>query len=117
MYPLTFFTDNLADWQGGVANGPVIRIRPKYRDDQGIYQHELTHVKQWFATLGLHSLLYLWRPYRLWSETQAYKVQMQYPCADGTRLSLDDAAIRLASLNYNLNITVGEAMLAITKEK
>ena len=50
-YPLTFYVDSLPPDVGGCANGPVIRILKKYRDrnDEGIYQHELLHVKQWFA--------------------------------------------------------------------
>ena len=115
MYPLTFFTDNLAEGQGGVANGPIIRIRLKYKDDQGIYQHELTHVKQWFATLTLHSLLYLWRPYRLWSEAQAYTKQMLYLDRNGARLLLDGAAARLAGKSYDLGITVDEAKVILEK--
>ena len=78
-YPLTFYVDSLPPGVGGCANGPVIRILKKYRNDEGIYRHELVHVKQWFFTLSLHSLLYLIIPeYRLWSEVEAYKEQLKY---------------------------------------
>ncbi|MGQ0711188.1 MAG: hypothetical protein ACT4NV_15745 [Rhodoferax sp.] len=43
----------MPDWVGGYASGPVVRIRPKYRDrgDVGIHRHELEHVRQWYAGL------------------------------------------------------------------
>jgi hypothetical protein len=104
MYPLTFFVKALPADIGGMANGPVIRILEKYRDDVGLYQHELTHVKQWFTTLGLHTALYyLCRPYRQWSEVQAYRKQMTYG------LSLDRAAQFLMLPRYDLRITTEEA--------
>jgi hypothetical protein len=55
MYPLTFFVKSLPPDVGGCANGPVIRILEKYRDDEGLYRRELTHVKQWatFAWLSI----------------------------------------------------------------
>jgi hypothetical protein len=48
-YPLTFYVHTLPPDVGGCANGPVIRILEKYRNDEGIYRHELMHVKQWAA--------------------------------------------------------------------
>ena len=53
-YPLTFYTDNLETWQAGCAIGPIIKIRIGYEADIGLYQHELTHVKQfaWPALIG-----------------------------------------------------------------
>lgn len=47
------YTDDMEDWQGAYATGPVVRIRPKYRDrgDDGIHLHELEHVRQWYAGL------------------------------------------------------------------
>ena len=80
MYPLTFYTTlGVSHDARASARGPVIFIRPKHKKDVGIYQHELTHVKQWFCTLGLHSLLYWLVPsYKAWSEIQAFKKQSQY---------------------------------------
>jgi len=78
-YPLTFYVDSLPPDVGGCANGPVIRILEKYKDDEGIYQHELVHVKQWFMTFGLHSLLYMWLDwYKLGSEIEAYREQAKH---------------------------------------
>ncbi|HRR42133.1 MAG TPA: hypothetical protein P5244_12935 [Syntrophales bacterium] len=82
-YPgILFYTDNLPDGCRGCANGPIIRISPKYTNDQGLHEHEAEHVRQWWKSLGLHSLLYLLsKKYRLWSEVAAYRVQLQYPPA------------------------------------
>jgi hypothetical protein len=78
-WPLTFYVDSLPPSMGGCANGPVIRILKQYKDDVGLYQHELTHVKQWFRTLGLHSFFYLFnQQYKLDAEVEAYKVQAKY---------------------------------------
>ncbi len=105
-YPV-IWTDNMADWQDGVTWGPIVRIRPKCREDEGVYQHELIHVKQWFLTLTLHWFLYAFRWYRLWSEVQAYKVQTQYG------MSLELAADHLAQY-YDLNITKDRALQELT---
>ena len=102
-YPLTFYTNRfLPSWAGAVTRGPVILIRPKYKGtDEGIYQHELCHVKQWFLTLGFMPIFYLLIPeFRLWVEVQCYKKQAKYYS--------DDRIPRFAKAvaeKYDLNIT------------
>jgi hypothetical protein len=44
------YTDDMPAWMGGYAKWFYIAIRPKYKDDKGIYAHELEHVKQWWIT-------------------------------------------------------------------
>lgn len=105
-YPI-IWTDNMDEWQDGVTWGPIIKIRPKCQGDEGLYQHELVHVKQWCVALTLHWFLYMFRWYRLWSEAQAYKVQIQYG------MSLELAADRLVQ-HYNLNITKNQALQELT---
>lgn len=46
-WPLTTYTDKMPDGVAGDARGPFIRIRKGYEADEGLYQHELRHVKQW----------------------------------------------------------------------
>ena len=121
-WPLTFFTDKfLPKGTGGRAIGPVILLRPKYKGtDEGIYQHEVVHVKQWFtisaiacgllylihpvltpAGIGVFGLLYMLIPeVRLWSEVQAFKKQAEYYPDD--RIPLFAAAI---ATRYNLKIS------------
>lgn len=132
MWPLTFYVESLPPNTGGCANGPVIRILNKYRNDYGIYRHELEHVKQWFymsvvgipifyglysigytdiapisvGAIGIHSLLYkLVQPYRLWSEVSAYKEQSRWYANDRRPLFAS-----FISSNYNLSITEAEAL-------
>lgn len=110
-WPLTFFVDSLQPNVAGRANGPVIRILKSYQNDEGIYQHELTHVKQWFFTFGLHSILYLfWNKYKLWSEIVAYRKQLNYYPDDRSALFAT-----FISTNYGLNISHKEALPLLIK--
>jgi hypothetical protein len=131
-YPLAFYVKSLAPNVGGEARGPIIRILEEYRDDEGLYQHELLHVKQWatfawlsiplayalyhfgyFDYLGMavipmtfHAALYRLLPkYRLWAETQAYKVQAKHYSDD--RRPYFAAYI---ATYYNLSITQEDAL-------
>lgn len=73
------YTDEMAESTGGYAKAWFIRIRPKYREDVGIHEHEKVHVWQWWRTLGLHSLLYLcFKSYRLAAEVEAYREQLKH---------------------------------------
>jgi hypothetical protein len=104
---LVIYTDKLPkDWQGGVTQGPVIRLRPKYKDDPGILAHELVHVRQWYLTLTLHSLLHLLVPrYKLWSEVQAYREQAKHYAEDRRPQFAEFLASR-----YGLDITASQAL-------
>lgn len=132
MWPLTFYVKTLPPDVGGTANGPVIRILEKYRDDKGIYWHEFEHVKQWlFCTAvtaavlailqhllqniplaviilstSVHSLFYLLIPqYRLWAEVSAYKEQLKHYSDDRSALFAS-----YISKYYRLNISEAEAL-------
>ena len=124
-YPLISYFASLGGNTCGYSKGPFIVIRTDLRGDEGIYQHELTHVKQWalisllglvwlaacyqfglmqWANLGigalaLHPLLYtLFKPFTLWAEVQAYRKQIAY--------GLDpDAAAHSIANDYGINIT------------
>jgi hypothetical protein len=119
-------TDGVIGWQMWF----VIAIDPDYADDEGLYQHELTHVKQWavvtLATgivLGLiwlplaimspsvHAALYMFiRRYRCWCEARAFARQ--------TKFYPDDRSVKFAGFlhrNYNLDITFAAALEQIKK--
>jgi len=107
---IVIYTDKLPDGVGGRANGPIVRIRPRYRYDAGLHAHEYEHVRQWYLTLFAHLLAYRFsRKYRLWSEAKAFARQVE----EGARLV--DMAHRLAGPHYDLNITVAKARREITK--
>jgi len=103
-YPV-FYVDTLPKTFGGMAIGPVILILERLRDDEGICQHELMHVRQWLWTLGMLPILYYFIPqFKLWCEVQAYRKQLQYYA--------DDRSWRFAGFiatKYSLNITQAEA--------
>ena len=131
-YPLTFYVKSLPPNVGGRANGPIIRIRPEYRNDKGIHAHEELHVKQWYFwvavgicaawlafTMGsiywpyallagcvVHPLLYaLLEDYKLWCEVQCYREQMKHYS--------DDRSLHFAKFlatHYDFDITVEQAL-------
>lgn len=130
-YYLIKLSESLPNGFGGTAQGPLIKLLPKYQHDVGLIEHEKTHVRQWYAVLGiglllctllmllvspslwplyglapfLHQLLYRFvRPYRRWSEVQAYRKQI----ATGGYVSNDFAVTALIE-KYALSLTADEA--------
>ena len=107
---MIFFTNRFVPKQHQAATrGPLIFIRPAYRDDKGLLEHEKVHRRQWLRTLGLHSLLYLFsEDYLLRAEVEAFREQLKhYP---------DDRRVKFAWLiaeNYNLDITPDEALILL----
>ena len=102
-YPLIFYVDKLDDNFAGRANGPFISILKSHREDEGLRNHELVHVKQWF-TKGfiVHSLRYQFsRTYRYWSEIEAYKKQME---TDNLPNLFAGFIFRLYDLNLKISI-------------
>lgn len=84
---LVIYTNNIPTEHEAVTNGPVIRVRPSHKDDKGLLAHEKVHVKQWWLTLGIHSILYIFsKRYRLWAEVKAYKEQLKHYPDDRTEL-------------------------------
>ncbi len=103
---LTFYTDDMPIGFGGYTRAFLVYIKPKYKDDVGLHEHEYMHVKQWWVTtflsclaiylaslhfgfdagfslvgIGFYSILYDAIPwFKLRMEVQAYRKQMQcYP--------------------------------------
>jgi hypothetical protein len=136
-YPLTFYVDKLGADTAGEARGPIIRILKEYKDDVGIYKHELLHVKQWFQLailsipiaailyhyalfdfislavlpIAFHAFLYKFsHTYRLWSEVEAYKVQNACYKDDRSKLF----AYFIAGY-YNLKVTEAEVLKLLKK--
>ncbi len=112
---MIFYTDRFIPAQfAACTRGPFIFIRPEYKNDIGLREHEFIHVVQWVRTLALHSLLYaLWPAYRLKSEVEAYKVQLQY-CND---IELNTRRFaRFIVTKYDLDITDEEAYRLLTAD-
>lgn len=108
---ITFYADRMKEDYGGMAYGPVVLIRPKYRDDGGLHAHEYLHVDQWYATtilsamliyaacshfgwplyfmaasVAVFALLYRFTGFGLWCEVQCYRKQLKYYADDRTKL-------------------------------
>ena len=125
------YSDEVPEHFGGLASGPLIRIRPKYKGDAGLLEHEKTHVRQWYGVLAIgllfstllmllvspslwplyglapfsHQLLYKFvRPYRRWCEVRAYRKQI----AIGGYISNEFAVTALVE-KYALGLSVDEA--------
>lgn len=72
------YIDSLVD-MAGKSYGIFISIKKEHKDNEALLQHELTHCRQFYRTLGLHSILYLLSSeYRLKSEIEAYRVTILY---------------------------------------
>ena len=56
-YYLVKVTEKIVNGFGGTAQGPIIRILPKYKDDIGLLEHEKVHVRQWYTWLALGLLI------------------------------------------------------------
>lgn len=129
-YYLIKYVSNLPNGFGGTAQGPLIKLLPKYKNDVGLIEHEKTHVRQWYAVLAigllvcavmallvsptlwigcavapsLHPLLYKFiRPYRRWCEVRAYRQQL----AVGGYASTTFAVTALVE-KYDLGLSVDE---------
>ncbi len=95
------YTDRLPAFvKGGITLWRFIFIRPKYRGDEGLLRHELTHVRQ-----GWRMLLYPFPKYRLRLEVEAYREQMKWY---RTNTVVEIFAHYLVN-DYGLKITLDEA--------
>jgi hypothetical protein len=76
---LIFITNFMPKRFGGYTVGPFILIRPEYKNDEGLIQHELVHVKQFIRSFGIVPLLSTFnKQRRLNSECECYAKQLQY---------------------------------------
>lgn len=72
-YLVNYTTDGLNANEGGHVKGLTITINPAFKDDAGLFNHELEHIKQVYKTVGLHSWLYhKYKTYKLTSECEAF---------------------------------------------
>ena len=111
------YTDKLsAAVFGGTSKFCFIKIRPRYKDDIGLLNHELTHVKQFYRLSLLHGILVRFsKKYRLKIELEAYKNQLlSYPVEDRERKILYFA--KFMSERYDIDKTVDECYKLLKKE-
>ena len=103
---MIFYTNfGIPKGAAGCARGPIIFIRPEYRNDIGLREHEKVHRTQWLLTFGIHSILYLIsKSYRLESEVEAYRVQLEHSPGNESLFA------KFIAEKYGLDITQAEAM-------
>jgi hypothetical protein len=111
MYYKLEYTDNLPEGKAGQAKFWFIKIRPSYKDDIGLLNHEIEHVRQfWRYGLLVHQVLYpLSKQYRLKCEVEAYKIQLKYYTDDRTELFAE-----FICNNYSLNVEKEDVIKMLT---
>jgi len=103
---MVIYTDKfIPDRFGGIIYGPIILIRPKYRDDIGLLEHEREHVRQWWRGWGVgYWLRYTFsHKWRLRYELEGYRVQLLYSPQHKSKFAY------FLATNYRLTITWEEA--------
>jgi hypothetical protein len=109
---MIIYTDNLIPARfAAVTIGTVILIRPKYKDDVGLAEHEKTHVRQFLDNITSYPFRYKFvRGWRLKYEAEAYAVQLQYSVDKTTDTNL---FAKFLVDKYDLRITQEQALTAI----
>lgn len=111
LYKVFYTNDFIPSRFGAKTMGPIILIRPQYKDDKGLLEHEKVHVRQFWSTLGLFGIPYqLSKKYRLKYELEAYKEQLKYYDTDNKALFASYLATK-----YNLDITQEEALKLLSE--
>ena len=104
------YTDDMKDWQGGCARFWFIKIRPKYKDDVGLLEHEKVHVRQFWRLPFIHGIRYKFsEKYRLRCEVEAYREQLRwYP--DTYTDWYRSCYAKSITEKYNLDIKIDKAI-------
>lgn len=97
------YTNWLPKGVGAMYLGFAILVRPKYKGDEGLIAHELTHHQQRLHTRNWFVKYLFDAEFRQAQEVEAYKVQLKY-----SPNCLDKFAGYLAN-DYGLKLTHEEA--------
>ena len=93
--------------------GPIILVRPKFKDDLALIHHEQVHSRQFWRTFGLHGVRYMFsKEYRFKSEVEAYGEQVKKTLELKQRPNERRFAKMIATL-YRLDVTEEQALDAI----
>jgi len=107
---LTIYSDHLVkEGFAGKCYGFLIAIRPKYKNDVGLYEHEYVHVKQFYQSFFTMGIWYeLLHDKRLQYEAEAYAEQVKYGA------SIERMAFFMTA-KYDLDVTVEQAKKEIER--
>lgn len=113
-FPTFLFVTNLfvSPNAGATTIGPFVFIRPSKtfptiskERAEGLREHELVHVKQFYRTCGWNGIRYLFsKKWRFKYELEAYKEQLKY---------VPDSELTFAwylVVRYGLNVTIDEVL-------
>jgi len=96
--------------------GFIIFVRPAYKDDIPLIEHEKVHVRQFWRTFCTHGIWYQFsKSYRLRSEVEGYAVQVKTREMLGKLPEFERYASFIAT-HYNLDVTVEEATELLVKQ-
>lgn len=109
LFRLTY-TDDIPEGFAGTAKFWFVKIRPEYKEDVGLLEHEKEHVRQFYKFSLFHCLAYgrLDR-YTLWCEVRAYRKQLRYPPATQGQERYRDLYAGYLSAKYGLDLSKEEA--------
>ena len=109
LYTLFISNEVIPEGSAGCTKAWFIYIRPAYKEDRPLLEHEKIHVRQFWRTLGFHALFYLLsKTYRLNAEVEAYRVQLSYCNEWDKEINRQKFAERI-STKYGLDITEEDA--------
>jgi len=105
------YTDDMPENTGGYAKAWFVRIRPKYKDDKGIHNHELCHVAQFWKLGIFHMVIYTWnKSYRLNCEVEAYREQLKHEPASLDPERYRDMYAGFIADDYGLDVSKGDVL-------
>ena len=103
--PILIFISNWMPKRfSGYHVGTLVLIRPDYKDDEGLIQHELIHVKQNIRTLGWSGIKQIWnKNHKLNRECEAYAEQLKYVPANQYK-TVSTRFVNFMYTKYNLGM-------------
>lgn len=104
--PIVIFISNWMPKRfSGYHVGTLVLIRPDYKDDEGLIQHELIHVKQNIRTLGWSGIKQIWnKNHKLNRECEAYAEQLKYVPANQYK-TVSTRFVNFMYTKYNLGMS------------
>lgn len=105
------YTDDMPANVGGYAKAWLIRIRPRYKDDKGIHNHELCHVAYWWKYGIIGRMLYLFsKKWRLNEEVACYREQLKHAPAINDLERYRDMYAGFIADDYGLDVSKGKVL-------
>ena len=109
VYSLKFTGDNIPTGSAGANRFWMIYVRPTYRDDKPLIEHEKTHVRHFWRNPFKHVWKYgRDKDYTLACEVEAYRCQLTFCNEWDKEINRQKFAERIAT-KYGINITVEDA--------